>query len=81
VNTVTNLRGHKRRSIRLAERLLASQKGFCSVESVNWLLGWLVGWFEYLTERDHMEDLNVDGRIILACILEKYGGEVSTGFI
>jgi len=34
-----------------------------------------------LKERDHAEDLGVDGRIILEWILGKYGGKVRTGFI
>jgi hypothetical protein len=32
-------------------------------------------------KRDHAEDLGVDGRIILECLLGKYGGNVLTGFI
>jgi hypothetical protein len=31
--------------------------------------------------RDHSEDLGVDGRSILKCILGKVGGKVWTGFI
>jgi hypothetical protein len=34
-----------------------------------------------LRERDHSEDLIVDGRIILELILEKYDGGLRTGCI
>jgi hypothetical protein len=41
--------------------------------------------YAYLSEnlkgRDHLEDLGVDGRIILECILGKKDGNVWTGFI
>jgi hypothetical protein len=36
---------------------------------------------EYLKGRDHCEDLGVDGRIILECMLGKYGERVWTGFM
>jgi hypothetical protein len=36
---------------------------------------------ENLKARDHLEDLGIDGRIILDCILEKYGRKVWNGFI
>ena len=29
-----------------------------------------------LRERDHMENLGVDGRVILKCILKDWGGEL-----
>jgi hypothetical protein len=32
-------------------------------------------------ERDHWEDLDISGRIILKCVLEKWGGLIWTGFI
>jgi len=32
-------------------------------------------------ERDHSEDLGVDGKIILVRIFGTYGGKVLTGFI
>jgi hypothetical protein len=38
-------------------------------------------WFENLKGREHSEDLSTNGRIILKCILRKYGGNVWTGFI
>jgi hypothetical protein len=38
-------------------------------------------WLENLKERDNSEDLGVDGKIILECILGKYGGNVWTGII
>jgi len=38
------------------------------------------GW-KNLNERDHLEDLSTDGRIILECIFEKLGGEVWNGYI
>jgi hypothetical protein len=31
--------------------------------------------------RDHLEDLGVDGKIILECIIGKYSGKVWTGCI
>jgi hypothetical protein len=34
-----------------------------------------------LREREHSEDLGVDGRIILEWILRKYGGKLWTGCI
>jgi len=36
-------------------------------------------WSESLNEGDHLEDLGVDGRIILEWILGKYGGKVLIG--
>jgi hypothetical protein len=38
-------------------------------------------WFENLKGRDRLEDLNVDGRIILERVLGKQGGNVWNGFI
>jgi hypothetical protein len=38
-------------------------------------------WLENLTGRDHLEDLGVDGKIILEWILGKQFGKVWTGFI
>jgi hypothetical protein len=38
-------------------------------------------WSEILKSRDNSEDLGIDGRIILECILEKQGGKLGTGFI
>jgi hypothetical protein len=37
-------------------------------------------WFESLKRRDHLEDLGIDGMIILKSILVKYGGRVWIGF-
>jgi hypothetical protein len=34
-----------------------------------------------LKERDHLEDLSVDGRIILKWIFKKWGGETLIGLI
>jgi len=34
-----------------------------------------------LNERDYLENLDVDGRIIVKYILKKYGGRVWTGFV
>jgi hypothetical protein len=36
---------------------------------------------ENLKGRDHVEDLGIHRKIILDCILGKYGGKVWTGFI
>jgi hypothetical protein len=38
-------------------------------------------WFENLKRRDYLEDLDIDGSIILKRMLEKWGGKVWTGFI
>jgi len=38
-------------------------------------------WLETLKGRDHLEDIGVDGTIILEWILEKYGAKVWTGYI
>jgi hypothetical protein len=35
----------------------------------------------YLNERNHSQDLDVDGRIILKCILRKRDGMVWTGLV
>jgi len=37
----------------------------------------IIFWLVNLKERDHSEDLGVDGRIILDCILQKEPGELS----
>jgi hypothetical protein len=37
--------------------------------------------FGDIKARDHLEDLDVDGNIILKLILNKYGARVWTGFI
>jgi hypothetical protein len=36
---------------------------------------------ENLKGRGHLEDLDVDGKMILERILRKYGGKMLTGFI
>ena len=38
-------------------------------------------WYENLNERDHLEDLVVDGRLILQCILKKKCGRAWNGLI
>jgi hypothetical protein len=40
-----------------------------------------VFWLENLKGRNRLEDLGVDGRIILECIIDKHVREVWTGFI
>jgi hypothetical protein len=37
--------------------------------------------FENLKGRDRLEDLGIDGKIMLECILGKQGGRMWTGFI
>jgi len=38
-------------------------------------------WLEYLTGRDHSDDLGVDGTIVLEWFLGKWGGKLWTGCI
>jgi hypothetical protein len=38
-------------------------------------------WWVNLGEKDHLEDLGVDGRVMLECILKKSGRNVWTGLI
>jgi hypothetical protein len=38
-------------------------------------------WFENLERRDYLEDLGVDGKMMLEQILRKQGGRVWTGCI
>ena len=38
-------------------------------------------WWDNLRERDHFEDLDVDGRLIFEWIFRKWDGEVWTGFL
>jgi hypothetical protein len=38
-------------------------------------------WSENLKERDHSEDLDIAGRIILECIIVKWGEKLWSGFI
>jgi hypothetical protein len=40
-----------------------------------------ISWLESLKERDHSEDLEVDGKVITEWILGKQGEKVLTGFI
>jgi hypothetical protein len=51
-----------------------------SVETGIFLSPMLI-WFESLKERDHSEDLGIDGRIILRMILRKYSLRFWIGFI
>jgi len=37
-------------------------------------------WLKNLMGRDHLEDIGIDGRVILEWILLKYSGRVWTGF-
>jgi hypothetical protein len=37
-------------------------------------------WWENLKERDHLEDIHIDGRIILKLILQKSNGRIWTEF-
>jgi hypothetical protein len=47
--------------------------GACSKYTVFWL--------ENRKDGNHLEDLGLDGKIILEWILEKYSGKLWTGFI
>ena len=38
-------------------------------------------WWDNLRERDHLQDLDVDGRIIFKWIFRKWDGEVWTGLL
>jgi hypothetical protein len=46
----------------------------------DWRGAYRVCWGD-LMERDHLEDLGVDGRIILRWIFRKWEGEAWTGLI
>jgi hypothetical protein len=39
------------------------------------------GWCGNLKERDGLEDLGIDGTIILKCILKKWNWKAWTGFV
>jgi hypothetical protein len=41
----------------------------------------IVFWWGCLTEREHLEDLGVDGKIILKLVLKKFHGEAWTGLL
>jgi len=45
-----------------------------------WKTGWVHRWCWWgnVRERDHLEDLGVDGKIILIHIFKKWDGEVGT---
>jgi hypothetical protein len=38
-------------------------------------------WLVNLKERDHLEELGTDGRIVLKCVLKKFDWRVLTGLI
>ena len=38
-------------------------------------------WWGDLKERDHLEDVGIDGRLILRWIFKKWGGEAWTGLL
>jgi len=38
-------------------------------------------WLGNLKERDHLEHLSIDGRIILKWILKKYDVSIQTGYV
>ena len=38
-------------------------------------------WWNNLRERDHLEDLDIDGRLIFEWIFRNWNGEVWTGFL
>jgi hypothetical protein len=52
--------------------------GACGMYEVVVLMGF---WWANLRERDHLEDIGIDRRIILEWILEKLVGMIWTGFI
>ena len=38
-------------------------------------------WWGNLVERDHLENLGVDDRVILKCILKKWNGDVEWTYV
>jgi hypothetical protein len=38
-------------------------------------------WWRDLRERAHLKNVNIDGRILLKCILTTWNGEAGTGLI
>ena len=55
---------------------------FCNrkLDNLRWTVTERFLWGE-LRERDHLEDLGVDGRMILKCILKNWDGEAWISFI
>jgi len=49
--------------------LVGDRRGACSV------------WWGHLRERDHLEDLGLDGRIILKFVFKKWDGEAWNGLM
>jgi len=69
--------GPKRKEVTGGWRRLHNEEFHNLYTSLNVIK--VIKW-ENLKERDHAEDLGINGKIVLECILGKYGGKVWPGY-